>query len=206
MIPKLITERLILREIKGNDIFGYYEILSDKDTMQLFGGPTQSNDIDNKDFVQRMRVERENGISYFWSITLKEEKEFIGFVILMSYNSGYYNESFKSAGVQKFDPEFLKYFDRANGWEIEYALKRNYRNKGIMKEAVFAVLEFCTNENISPIYAKVNSMTNSSTVSVLTFLNFKSYLPQINEHLLSKYDNQTILDNKEYGMIFLWST
>jgi hypothetical protein len=30
--------------------------------------------LDNKDFVQRMKVEREKGICYFWTITLKEEK------------------------------------------------------------------------------------------------------------------------------------
>jgi|LakMenEpi03Aug12_release.lakeMendotaPanAssembly.Ray.scaffolds.fasta_scaffold289251_2 RimJ/RimL family protein N-acetyltransferase len=205
MTPKLITERLILREIKGNDIFGYYEILSDRDTMKLFGGPTLTNDLDNKDFVQRMKVEREKGICYFWTITLKEEKEFIGFVRLMSYNSGYYDASFSAAGEHRFDPEFLKYFDRENGWEIDYALQRNHRNKGIMKEAVSAVLEFCANENISPVYAKVNSMTNSATVGVLSYHDFKNHMPQIDERLLSKFDHQTILDNKEYGMIFIWT-
>ena len=112
MTPKLLTERLILREIKGNDIFGYSEILSDSETMKLFGGPLLTNDLDNKDFVQRMKAEREKGISYFWTITLKDEKEFIGFVRLMSYNSSYYDASFSSIGEHRFDTEFLKYFDR----------------------------------------------------------------------------------------------
>ena len=42
--PKLKTERLILRGIKSNDIFGYSEILTDKETMKLFGGPTLGSD------------------------------------------------------------------------------------------------------------------------------------------------------------------
>jgi RimJ/RimL family protein N-acetyltransferase len=202
MTPKLLTERLILREIKGNDIFGYSEILSDNETMKLFGGPLLTNDLDNKDFVQRMKAEREKGISYFWTITLKEEKEFIGFVRLMSYSSSYYDASFSSIGEHRFDTEFLKYFDRANGWEIDYALIKSQRNKGIMSEAVGEVLEFCKAENLSPIYAKVNSMANTATVKVLRHHKFVDHLPQIDPELLEKYDAKTIVENNLMGMTF----
>jgi RimJ/RimL family protein N-acetyltransferase len=205
MTPKLSTERLVLREIKGNDLFGYYEILSDPQTMKLFGGPTLLNDLENKDFVQRMKLEREKGISYFWSITLKEEKEFVGFVRLMSYNSGYYDASFSAIGEHRFDNEFLKYFDKEHGWEIDYALIKSQRNKGIMREAVGAVLEFCEVENLFPIYAKVNSMTNTATVKVLKHYNFQDHLPQVDPKLLEKYDAKTIVENNEIGMIFKWT-
>lgn len=202
MTPKLITSRLILREIKGNDLFGYYEIRSDTETMQLFGGPILTNDFELKNFVEQMKLERENGISYFWSIVLKEEKEFIGFIRLMSYKSNYYDASFSVLGEHKFDSEFLKYFDRENGWEIDYALFINQRNKGIMKEAVGAVLEFCQFENINPVYAKVNHMTNIATVSVLKYHKFQDHLPQIDQTLLEKYDIETIFKNNEFGMIY----
>jgi RimJ/RimL family protein N-acetyltransferase len=205
MTPKLTTSRLVLREIKGNDLFGYYEIRSDKETMQLFGGPLLTNDLDNKNFVEQMKFERENGISYFWTIVLKEEKEFIGFVRLMSYKSKYYDASFSAIGEHKFDSEFLKYFDRENGWEIDYALLRNQRNKGIMKEAVGAVLEFCQLVNINPVYAKVNHMTNTATVSVLNHHKFQDHLPQIDQTHLEKYDVKTIIKNKEFGMIYKWT-
>lgn len=205
MTPKLTTSRLVLREIKGNDLFGYYEILSDKETMQLFGGPLLTNDLLNKNFVEQMKFERKNNISYFWTIVLKEEKEFIGFIRLMSYKSNYYDASFSAIGEHKFDSEFLKYFDRENGWEIDYALLRDQRNKGIMKEAVGAVLEFCQSENINPIYAKVNHMTNTATVSVLKYHNFQNHLPQIDQTLLEKYDAETIIKNKEFGMIYKWT-
>lgn len=213
MTPKLFTERLILREIKGNDIFGFYEILSDPHTMKQFGGPVLTNDLDNKDFVQRMKSEREKGISYFWTITLKEEKEFIGFIRLMSYSSDYYDASFSSIGEHRFDSEFLKYIDivnryidRVNGWEIDYALIKSQRNKGIMREAVRAVLEFCEKENLSPIYAKVTSMTNIATVKVLRRHNFQDHLPLVDTKLLEKYDAKTIIENNEIGMIFKWTT
>ena len=204
MIPKLITERLILREIKGNDIFGYLEILSDKDTMKLFGGPTLTNDLDSQNIVPRIKVQIEMGIYYFWTITLKEDKEFIGFIRLLSYKGDYFDAAFSADDENRFDPEFLKYFDRENGWEIDYALLKTHRNKGIMKEAISTVLNFCSNKNITPVYAKVNTMTNSATLSVLSYHNFKNHMPQIDKRLLSKYDFQTIIDNKEYGMIFIW--
>ena len=206
MTPKLLSERLILREMKGNDIFGYFEIRSDPETMKLFDGPILTNDLINKDFVQQMKTEREHNISYFWSIVLKEEKEFIGFVHLMSYKSNYYDASFSAIGEYIYDSEFLKYFDRENGWEINYAILKSQRNKGIMKEAVGAILEFCQLENISPVYAKVNHMTNIATVKVLKYHNFQDHLPQIDQKLLEKYDAETIVKNKEFGMIFKWTT
>ena len=202
MTPKLTTSRLILREIKGNDLFGYYEIRSDKATMQLLGGPILTNDFELKNFVEQMKHERENGISYFWTIVLKEEKEFIGFVRLMSYKSNYYDASFSALGEHKFDSEFLKNFDRENGWEIDYALLIDQRNKGIMKEALGAVLEFCQLENINPVYAKVSHMTNIATVRVLKHHKFQDHLPQIDQRLFEKYNLETIIKNNEFGMIY----
>lgn len=202
MTPKLLTERLILREIKGNDIFGYSEIFSDPETMKLFGGSLLTNDLDIKDFVHRMKVERNQGISYFWTITLIEEREFVGFVRLMNYDSYYYDASFSSIGEHRFDSEFLKYFDIANGWEMDYALIKSERSKGIMREAVGAVIEFCKTENLSPIYAKVNSMSNTATVNVLKHHKFADHLPQIDPKVLDKYDTKTIVEKNLMGMIF----
>lgn len=205
MTPKLITERLILREIKGNDLFGYFEIRSDQETMNLVGGPILKNDLESKDFVQQIRFEREKNISYFWTITLKEEKEFIGFVRMISYNSNHFDASFSAIGEYRNNPEFLQYFDRKNGWEIDYALLKSQRKKGIMKEAVGAVLEFCCSKNFNPIYAKVNHMSNEATVSVLVYHNFQQHIPLLDLNLLNKYDHETIIATKQYGMSFIWN-
>jgi RimJ/RimL family protein N-acetyltransferase len=204
MTPKLSTEKLILREIKINDLFGIYEIMSDDETMKLFGGPVLTNDLEIKDFIQIVKSEREDGISYFWSIILREEKEFVGFIRLKSYNSKYYDSAFSSIGTHRFDNEFVKYFDRTNGWEIDYALTKSQRNKGIMREAVGAVLEFCTSENISPLYARVNSIKNSATVKILRYHGFEDHLPQVDPILLKTYGAKKIIKKNEMGMIFKW--
>ena len=179
-MQKIITERLTLREIKSKDIFGYSELFSDKETMEQFGGPTINNDLEIKNVIETKRKEFEDGASIFWTITETDEKEFIGFVRLMSYNSYYFDASFESMGNLRNSPELLNYIDKENGWEIDYALLKNFRNQGLMTEAISAIQNFCTENNITLIYAKVNSLTNIATVSVLLKNGFSEHLPQAN--------------------------
>lgn len=178
--PKFKTDRLILRGIKSNDIFGYSEILSNAETMKLFGGPTLGSDLEMINFVQQMQKEREKNISFFWSIVPKIEKEFAGFVRLMNYESMYFDSSYQSMGDYKDSSEFRKYIDR-KGWEIDYALLERYRGNGIMTEAVTTILNFAISEGLSPIYAKVNSMENLATIKVLQKNDFKELLPQMGQ-------------------------
>lgn len=178
-VPKLKTDRLTLREIKSKDIFAYKDLFSDKETMDLFGGPPISNDLEIKDVIETKRKECDIGISFFWVITLTDEKEFIGFIRLMSYNSAYFDASFLAMGEARNSPEFLQKIDK-NGWEIEYALLKNYRGKGIMNEALKKVLSFCVENKITPIYAKVNSVSNAATVQLLKKCGFSDHLPQVN--------------------------
>mgnify|MGYP000467527327 CR=1 FL=1 len=151
----------------------------------------QAIKIENNEFALKYKI-------------LREEKEFVGFIRLKSYNSKYYDSAFSSIGTHRFDNEFVKYFDRTNGWEIDYALTKSQRNKGIMREAVGAVLEFCTSENISPLYARVNSMTNSATVKILRYHGFEDHLPQVDPILLKTYGAKKIIEKNEMGMIFKW--
>ncbi len=202
--PKLSSETLVLREIKSNDIFGYYQILSDAATMQQFGGPVLDNDLDRKDTVMRMKIEREQNKSFFWTITLREEKEFIGFVRLFSYNSEYYDLSFSAMGDYRYDNEFLKEVDRENGWELDYALLPEYRNRGIMTEAVSLVLNFCSEVSLSPVYAKINSLKNQASEKVLVLNSFKRLMPLIHDlSMLNSSNAKSIIENKEYGMMYV---
>lgn len=178
--PKLKSERLILRAIKSNDIFGYSEIFSDEETMQLFGGPTKRSDLEMVDVVSRMRKERENNISFFWSIVPKDNLEFAGFIRLMNYQSKYFDSSFQAMGAKRNSNEFMSYINR-NGWETDYALLKRFRGQGIMSEALKMVINFTKDEGLSPIYAKVNSIENKATIGVLMNNRFQDLLPQMNE-------------------------
>ena len=68
---------------------------------------------------------------FFSSSTELEEREFIGFIRLMNYESNYFDLSYQSMGSYKDSYEFSKFIQR-NGWEMDYALLPEYRGRGIM--------------------------------------------------------------------------
>jgi RimJ/RimL family protein N-acetyltransferase len=177
--PKLVTDRLILRELKSKDIFDLMGLFSDSETMNLFGGGVLKNDLEIKGLIETTRRDYESGDAVFWVITLSEEREFIGFIKIMSYKGHYFDMSFASLGESKNDPELLKYIDKT-GWEIDYALLKAYRQRGIMTEALRAVLAYCSANGHSPLYAKVNSLRNKATIALLINNNFIECLPQAN--------------------------
>lgn len=193
-MQKLVTNNLTLREIKAKDVFGYSELFADKETMDLFGGPTVNNDLEISDVIATKRKEYENGTALFWTITETEEREFIGFVRLMSYDSYYFDASFSSMGELRNSPELLNYIDKENGWEIDYALLKEFRNKGFMSEAISTVLDYCTTNSIRVIYAKVYSMENKATTAVLLKNDFVEHLPQANQKgglgMIYKWENK----------------
>jgi RimJ/RimL family protein N-acetyltransferase len=177
--------------MKAKDIFGHTELFSDIETMKLFGGPTINNDLDIKDIVEFKRKEFESGAALFWVITLTNEKEFIGFIRLKSYGSYYFDSSFSAMGEQRNSPELMRYIDK-KGWEIDYALLKKYRNKGIMDETIKVILDYCKEKRYTPIYAKVNSVQNIATVNLLKNNSFEELLPQANLQ-------------GELGMIYKWA-
>lgn len=193
-MQKLVTDNLTLREIKAKDVFGYSELFADKETMDLFGGPTVNNDLEISDVIATKRKEYENGTALFWTITETEEREFIGFVRLMSYDSYYFDASYSSMGELRNSPELLNYIDKENGWEIDYALLKEFRNKGFMTEAISAVLDYCSTNSIRVIYAKVNSIENKATTAVLLKNDFIEHLPQANQKgglgMIYKWENK----------------
>ncbi|AHM63232.1 ribosomal-protein-amino-adic N-acetyltransferase [Flammeovirgaceae bacterium 311] len=187
-VPKLVSDRLTLREIKSKDIFAHTALFSDQQTMELFGGHIITNDLELKDVINTKKSEFENGNAIFWVITLTEDKEFIGFARLMSYNSHYFDSSYSSVGEMRHDPSFHEYINK-DGWEIDYALLKDYRGKGIMSEAIDLVLNYCSENKLSPLYAKVNSLSNKATISLLKKKKFVDHLPLANR-------------NGGFGMIF----
>lgn len=192
-MQKIITEHLTLREIKAKDVFGYSELFADKETMDLFGGPTVNNDLELSDVISTNREEFENETAIFWTITETVEKEFIGFIRLINYKSHYFDASYSSMGELRNSPEFLNYIDKENGWEIDYALLKKFRNKGFMTETISAVQDYCRVNSICVIYAKVNSLENKATIAVLLKNDFAEHLPQANE-------------KNGLGMIYKWES
>lgn len=147
LFPQLITERLVLREITAQDVESIYKLLSDPevvkyDTFELFTDIKQASNLIEW-FSEEFRRER----AIFWGISLKSQSEIIGFC--------------------KCEIEIPKI--RA---DFGYDLRAEYWNRGIMTEALGAVIDFTFNKvDVNRIEASV-SIENNASIRVLEKLGF----------------------------------
>src|SRR5262252_4195494 len=120
--PSLTTSRLLLRHIKPGDAEGLFAIRSDEESMKYFGHePHQSLD-ETKDMIRQMEERYVQKEALRWVITPREDDRMIGTCTLFHFDEG---------------------FHRA---ETGYELNRAYWGKGIMPEAMSAILTFGFNE------------------------------------------------------------
>lgn len=113
------TERLILRKFNMSDAeYMYYNWANDDDVTKYITWPTHGNIEVSKDVVSRIMKEYESEIKYEWCIELKENGKVIG------------------------DISAPRVFDNIETVEIGYVLGKNYWNKGIVTEALNAVIKY----------------------------------------------------------------
>jgi ribosomal-protein-alanine N-acetyltransferase len=145
--PKIITERLVLREITEQDAESIYKLLSNPevikfDTFELFTDIKQAEDL-IECFGEGFRKKT----AIFWGICLKNQSEVIGFC--------------------KCEIEIPKI--RA---DFGYDLRPEYWNRGVMTEALDAVIDFTFNKaDVNRIEALVSNENNGS-IRVLEKLGF----------------------------------
>lgn len=136
--PKLITERLVLKEITEQDVECIYKLLSNPevikyDTFELFTDIKQAEDL-----IEYFSEAFRKKTAIFWGISLENESEIIGFC--------------------KCEIEIPKI--RA---DFGYDLSPEYWNSGIMTEALGAVIDFTFNKlDINRIEASVSTENNAS--------------------------------------------
>lgn len=115
--PTLKTERLILRQLKATDAQDAFLFLSDAETMRYYD-PAPMNQLEQAEkSIERHRRRFAQHEALRWGITLKGENRVIG-------NCGY-------------------------SWDLDnrhatlsYILSKHYWNKGIMTEALAAIIQF----------------------------------------------------------------
>lgn len=113
------TERLLLRKYTLNDSEGIYNNWAKyEECFKYLPWISCGSIYEDEEHIKRWIELYKENIFYQWCIELKENKEIIGFINL--YNI--YEDNFSA--------------------ETTYILSPKYWNKGIMTEAVKAVLEF----------------------------------------------------------------
>lgn len=118
-LPTLETERLKIRLIKEDDIYDLFEYCSDDDVTRYLTFDTYKSLDEAKERIQYC-LENYKNIDgpILWAIEYKQDSKLIGSI------------------------DFVKWNIEHKVGEIGYALNKKYWNKGIMTEALKAVLKF----------------------------------------------------------------
>jgi ribosomal-protein-alanine N-acetyltransferase len=116
--PSLTTSRLLLRHILPGDAEALFAILSDEETMEFYGNEPHESLDDTKEMIRQIEERYARKEALRWGITFKGEDRLIGSCSIFHFDEG---------------------FDCA---ETGYELNRAFWGKGIMTEAMSAILTF----------------------------------------------------------------
>jgi len=116
--PSLTTNRLQLRQIQPTDAEALFATFSDEETMQFYGHEPHRSLDDMRQSIEQTQARYARREAIRWGITLKGEGQVIG-----------------SCSFRHFDPDFRRA-------ETGYELNRAFWGRGIMTEAMSAILTY----------------------------------------------------------------
>lgn len=147
--PQLITERLLLRDIESTDAELIHKLRSDE-TVNAFVGRDNSSTLEKaQDYILKMQDLIAKNECIYWIIRFKENNDMIGSVCLWNFD-------LKDKIV-----------------EIGYEMLTEFQGKGIMSEAIQAVIEYAFEEMKAQIITAFPSFDNINSVAILKKLNFE---------------------------------
>ena len=160
----LETNRLILRAWEITDLDDFFEYASVEGVGEKAGWEHHKSK-DKSLEILKMFIEEKK----VFAIVLKENQKVIG-----------------SIGIEELSEELDKDLDNLLGRELGYVLNKDYWNKGIMKEAVSKVVDYCFNTLKLNFLMASYFNYNIASKRVLENLNFKFYKDIIIE---TRYNN-----------------
>ncbi len=147
--PVLKTDRLVLRAMHNDDAEAIWLLRSDERVNKYIDRPKAITIEDAENFIKKIESAIANNESFYWGINLKNNNTLIGTICLFHIST------------------------ENNTAEIGYELLPAFQGKGLMNEAITAVIELAF-ETI-----KVKTITaflkpeNERSVNILTRNNFK---------------------------------
>lgn len=160
----LETDRLILRIWELKDLDDFFEYASVEGVGEKAGWEHHKSK-DKSLEILKMFIEEKK----VFAIVLKENQKVIG-----------------SIGIEELSEELDKDLDNLLGRELGYVLNKDYWNKGIMKETVSKVVDYCFNTLKLNFLMASYFNHNIASKKVLENLNFKFYKNIIIE---TRYNN-----------------
>lgn len=136
---KLETERLQLKEINESYVEDILKIRSNEIINQFVQRNSPKNNYDALQFILTIKERTRNNETFYWGISLKDQPNLIGTICLWKFTE-----------------------DRKQA-EVGYELLPDYHRKGIMSEALTAVVNFGFNNlNLQEIVAMTNKFNENS--------------------------------------------
>ncbi len=171
--PIIKTERLLLRQVNNDDVNEIFVLRSDERVMRyLDKTPAQSLD-EAYEFIKKITELEKNSEAVTWGIALKNEHNLIGTICLWNIQKEHYRA------------------------EVGYNLHPDYWAKGIMQEAIQAVIDYGFNSmKLHSIEANVNP-GNAASIRLLERNKFKqeAYFKE------NFYFNGKFLDSAIYSLL-----
>ncbi len=171
--PIIKTERLLLRQIDNDDVNEIFVLRSDERVMRYIDkAPAQSLD-EAYEFIKKITELEKNTDAITWGIALKNEHKLIGTICLWNIQKEHYRT------------------------EVGYNLHPDYWAKGIMQEAIRAVIDYGFNSmKLHSIEANVNP-GNAASIRLLERNKFKqeAYFKE------NFYFNGKFLDSAIYSLL-----
>ena len=149
----LETDRLILRAWEITDLDDFFEYASVEGVGEKAGWEHHKSKGKSLEILKMFIEEKK-----VFAIVLKENQKVIG-----------------SIGIEELSEELDKDLDNLLGRELGYVLNKDYWNKGIMKEAVSKVVEYCFNTLKLNFLMASYFNHNIASKKVLEKLNFQFY-------------------------------
>ncbi len=117
-VKKIFTNQLQLRQLDVDDVNEVLQLRSDKEVMKYIPRPLLNNKEEAIEHIQMINSKIESREAINWAITLKNENKLIGIIGLYRIKWEHYRA------------------------EIGYMLLPQHQNKGIITEAIQAVVEY----------------------------------------------------------------
>lgn len=157
----LKTPRLSLRRVKESDYEDMFAYTSNPDVTRFLSWNPHKEIIQTQHYIQTLITEYNLSTSYAWGIEILEVQKFIGIVRIFDVSYG-----------------------NKRG-ELSFILNPNFHRKGLMVEAIMAVIGFCFTEvGLNRIQAKCTP-DNFSSEKVLQKLRM-SYEGTLREFWINK--------------------
>lgn len=147
--PKLITERLVLRNIENQDFELVHKLHSDPIVNSFVGRDNSSDLAKAKAYITRIDNMVKNNECVYWVITMKGNNDLIGSVCLWNFD---------------INNDIV---------EIGYEMLPEFQGKGIMSEALKEVIRYAFDAINAKIITAFPSSENIKSVSILKKLNFE---------------------------------